>query len=228
MLSTIGLLATAAAVLGPTLAAMRLVPGLPGFAIFALGGVTALVVAIISVVRLVRRRPIGTGGALAIATALVFVLLATRSAGVPRINDFTTDPSDPPAFGHAKGLPENASRDMDYPPAFAAEQQACCPDLRPARLPLGKAEALRRVRDVAEGMPDWIVVASDDDAGTVEAVATTRLFGFHDDIVLRVREQPDGTSRVDMRSKSRDGKGDMGTNAARIRAFVVAVEEPAR
>jgi len=34
-----------------------------------------------------------------------------------------------------------------------------------------------------------------------------------------VRPDPAGGSRVDMRSKSRDGKGDRGVNAARIRAF---------
>ena len=45
--------------------------------------------------------------------------------------------------------------------------------------------------------------------------------------ILRVR--PDGAqgSRVDLRSKSRDGQGDMGTNAARIRAFVGQLEQGA-
>jgi len=38
--------------------------------------------------------------------------------------------------------------------------------------------------------------------------------------------RPDGPSEchVDMRSKSRDGRGDMGTNANRIRTFIAAVE----
>ena len=58
-------------------------------------------------------------------------------------------------------------------------------------------------------------------------IATTRLFGFHDDIAIRIR--PDGAqgSRVDVRSKSRDGKGDIGANAARIRAFVGELEQGA-
>ena len=61
-------------------------------------------------------------------------------------------------------------------------------------------------------------------AATLEAVVTSRLFGFQDDIAIRVRPDSDGTSRIDMRSKSRDGKGDQGANAARIRSFVGAVE----
>src|SRR5207237_4421058 len=107
---------------------------------------------------------------------------------------------------------------------FGAIQRACCADLRPARLPLAPPRAFGVVRQVAETMPAWRITAADADAGSIEAVATSRLFGFEDDIVLRIR--PDGASgtRVDMRSKSRNGKGDLGANAARIRAFVAAVE----
>src|SRR5207247_4988307 len=64
------------------------------------------------------------------------------------------------------------------------------------------------------------VTRSDPSAGLLEAMATSRLFGFHDDIAIRVRPEADGTSRIDMRSKSRDGQGDFGVNAARIRTFV--------
>ena len=73
-------------------------------------------------------------------------------------------------------------------------------------------------------MPAWTITAADDASGTIEAVATTRLFGFQDDIAIRVRADGAGASRVDVRSKSRDGKGDLGTNAARIRAYVTALE----
>ena len=64
----------------------------------------------------------------------------------------------------------------------------------------------------------------DPSAGLMEAMATSRLFGFHDDIAIRVRPEADGTSRIDVRSKSRDGQGDLGVNAARIRTFVAALE----
>ena len=54
--------------------------------------------------------------------------------------------------------------------------------------------------------------------------ATTALFGFKDDVVVRVR--PDGnSSRIDVRSLSRVGGGDIGTNAKRVRAFLQRLAE---
>ncbi|MEP7337040.1 MAG: DUF1499 domain-containing protein [Acidobacteriota bacterium] len=55
-------------------------------------------------------------------------------------------------------------------------------------------------------------------SGIIEAVATTRLFKFKDDVTITLARQGDATV-VNVRSKSRVGKGDMGTNARRIRAF---------
>src|SRR5947207_1810213 len=55
-------------------------------------------------------------------------------------------------------------------------------------------------------------------AGTIEAVDTTKFFGFKDDIAIRVSATADG-SKIDIRSKSRVGRGDVGTNAQRIRAY---------
>jgi len=52
--------------------------------------------------------------------------------------------------------------------------------------------------------------------GRIEAVAVSRVFRFADDIVVRIRPSADGGSRVDIRSRSRDGKGDLGVNAQRI------------
>jgi uncharacterized protein (DUF1499 family) len=70
----------------------------------------------------------------------------------------------------------------------------------------------------AEGM-GWEVVGRDADTGRIEAVDTTRWFGFKDDIAIRVTPAGAG-SRIDVRSKSRVGRGDLGTNARRIRAYL--------
>jgi uncharacterized protein (DUF1499 family) len=193
------------------------VPGIAGFGLFVLGGLLGLGVAIQTVVRAVRGRALGAGHVVAVVVAAVLIASAARGRGAPRTNDFTTDLADPPAFRHAQSIPANSGRDMAYPAAFADAQRACCPDLRPLALPVPPAEALARVRRVAEGMPHWQVTAAEGD--TIEAVDTSRVFGFHDDIAIRVR--PDGNgSKVDMRSKSRDGQGDLGVNAARIRTFL--------
>jgi uncharacterized protein (DUF1499 family) len=228
VLATLGLIAGVLFVVGPALAWLRIVPAIVGFVLFSLGGIVALVVAVASVVQALRGRGIRPGGAVAIFAGLAFVVIAARGRGGPMINDFTTDVTDPPAFGNAAKLPRNQGRDMAYPPAFAPMQQACCADLHPARVPLGARETFVRVQTVARGMPGWTITAADPDAGTFEAIAVTPLFGFQDDIVIRVRPDGDGSSRVDIRSKSRDGKGDMGTNAARIRTFVREVEAAGR
>ena len=218
-----GVIAATLFVIGPALAWLGVVHGLLPFVLFALGGLTGLVVGVASVVRAARGRGLGRGGAVAVAVAVVFLALASRGVGKPRINDFTTDPADPPALTHAATLPPNVGRDMGYPKAFADIQRACCAGLRPAHVRAGVPEAFARAEVVARQM-GLAVTWRDPSAGLLEAMATSKLFGFHDDIAIRVRPEADGTSRIDVRSKSRDGQGDLGVNAARIRTFVAAVE----
>jgi uncharacterized protein (DUF1499 family) len=63
------------------------------------------------------------------------------------------------------------------------------------------------------------IVDANPGEGRIEAVDTTLLYGFKDDIVVRVQEGAEGT-RVDVRSMSRVGKSDLGMNAKRIRTFL--------
>jgi uncharacterized protein (DUF1499 family) len=220
-LDVLGLVAMALFVLGPLLAWLRLVPALGGFVTFALGGLLALVVTVIAAIRAFRGRGFGRGGALAAAVAaVVFVWSAVRGGGTPMTNDFTTDLADPPAFTQAAAEPANAGRDLSYPADFAAVQRECCPDLVPIQVAAAPAAAFAQVAAVAASMPGWRITRMDAAAGELEAVATSTLFGFQDDVAIRVRQDPaSGGSRVDVRSKSRDGKGDRGVNAARIRAL---------
>lgn len=211
-------------VLGVVLAWLRVVPALVGFGIFALGGIGAVLAGLAALVRLIRGRLPGIAGVLALVVAIGFVGSALPGAGMPRINDFTTDLADPPSFVHAATLGPNAGRDLSYPADYAALQRECCADLRAAVLEAPPAEAFARALAVATAMPGWEVTHRSPLDGTIEAVATTRIFGFRDDVVIRVRPGTHGGSRVDVRSKSRDGKGDIGANAARIRDFVRMLE----
>jgi uncharacterized protein (DUF1499 family) len=221
-----GLLGGGTMLVGTGLAWLRLVPSLVGFGLFALGGLVCLGASIGVIIGLLRGRGLRPGGVVALAGAALLLVAARPGFGVPRINDFTTDLADPPAFTHAATLGPNVGRSLAYPAAFAAEQRACCADLHPAQLAAAPAEAFPRVRDTAARMPSWTLTASDPAAGVIEAVATSTVFGFQDDIVIRVRPAATGPgSIVDVRSKSRDGKGDLGVNANRIRAFVARLEE---
>ncbi|HUD52817.1 DUF1499 domain-containing protein, partial [Parvibaculum sp.] len=57
----------------------------------------------------------------------------------------------------------------------------------------------------------------------IEATAVTKLIGFKDDVAIRVTET-EGGAAVDVRSVSRVGMSDLGTNAKRIRAYLAALK----
>ena len=67
------------------------------------------------------------------------------------------------------------------------------------------------------------MVESSKPDGRIEATATTTWFGFKADVVIRIRPTADG-SELDIRSKSRVGRSDVGKNAERIREFMSELE----
>jgi uncharacterized protein (DUF1499 family) len=142
-----------------------------------------------------------------------------RARQVPPIHDISTDTRDPPAFVAVLPLRADAPNPAEYGgPELAAIQEQAYPDLGPLALPLSADDAFQRALDVAR-RSDWDIVAADSAAGRIEATATTGWFGFKDDVVVRIRPA-DGGSRVDVRSVSRVGKSDVGTNARRIRGYL--------
>ena len=149
--------------------------------------------------------------ALVIALAVLYGPLEFRRQArlFPPINDVTTDTENPPRY---------MTQPRPYPGAEVARQQrAAYPDLVPVLMPVPPAAAFQKAVAAAEAM-GWEVVGVDAVAGTIEAVDTTKFFGFKDDIAIRVAPAADG-SKLDIRSKSRVGRGDVGTNAQRIRAY---------
>lgn len=136
----------------------------------------------------------------------------------PLINDVTTDFRDPPRFEAVARLPEHAGKSLSYPAEFAAIQKRIHPRIAPLHLQLAPAEAFRKVLQAARSMKRWRIVCEDSAALKLEAVATTALLRFRDDVAVEVRPSGAG-SEVHMRSRSRVGKGDLGANAQRIERF---------
>jgi uncharacterized protein (DUF1499 family) len=187
-------------------------------------GLVALAVALVQLVvpRWRGQRPWMLGvavvlGALAAGVPWYWRRLASR---VPPIHDISTDTADPPAFVAVLPLRADAPNPATYGgPELAAEQARGYPDIHPLVLPATPpAAAFARARDAAREA-GWTIVAADSSAGRVEATATTGWFGFKDDVVVRIRPEGQG-SRVDVRSVSRVGTSDVGTNARRIRAYL--------
>lgn len=161
-----------------------------------LGIAAALLALILFLVPRIRRQG-------AIVLVMAFVLGAASAAGplefrrqarsAPPINDIATD-------------------------SRSETQRAAYPDIAPLLLPDPPGVAFARAAAAARAM-GWEIVSADPAAGTVAAVDTTFWFGFRDDVTVRVTPLAAG-SRIDVRSSSRVGRGDAGTNARRIRAFL--------
>ena len=146
------------------------------------------------------------------------LVLYRQAQGLPKIHDISTDTADPPAFVAVLPLRQGARNPVEYRADTAAQQRIGYPDIAPLRLDVPPAEAFARAERAARAM-GWEVVAVVPSALRIEATATTLLFGFKDDVVIRIRPQGQG-SLVDVRSLSRIGGSDVGANAARIRSFL--------
>jgi uncharacterized protein (DUF1499 family) len=91
------------------------------------------------------------------------------------------------------------------------------PEIQPQKFNQSPERVFDAAVETSKAM-GWDLIETDRNQGTVEAVATTRLFRFKDDVTITVTRQGDQTI-VNVRSHSRVGKGDLGTNARRIRSF---------
>jgi uncharacterized protein (DUF1499 family) len=140
----------------------------------------------------------------------------------PAISDITTDTAAPPPLVATAQLRRGAPNPPAYPKDNAALQRAAFPDIEPVLLAVPPAEAFKRVERVATAL-GWEIVARVPTEGRLEAVVTSPWFGFRDDVVVRIRPQGTG-SRVDIRSKSRNGEADLGGNVDRVRGFLVRLK----
>ena len=159
--------------------------------------------------------------AILIGGAVAYIPWSWKRLGqrVPPIHDITTDTDDPPAFDAILPLRADAPNPAEYGgPEIAEQQRVAYPDVRPLRLDADPGATFERALEAARGL-GWEIVAAEPDRGRIEAVATTRLFGFKDDDVVRIRDL-EGGSVVDVRSVSRVGVSDIGTNARRIRKYL--------
>lgn len=206
-----------------------------GFVMMALGLLSASVGLVTGLVGLATTRPsrgLGGRGSAVVGIALSTLVLAaifipaSAARDLPRINDITTDLDNPPVFVAAKELESNLGRDMSYPgESFARQQMAAYSDLGAVNLNMEPKAALEVVTEVIEGLPATQIIDIDVKGGRLEAMQKSNLFHFVDDFVLRVVAREGGGSKVDMRSKSRDGQGDLGANAKRIRTVFSLLEQ---
>lgn len=193
----------------------------------------------------------GVGGGRQAVTALLLgaaliaypAYLGIKASRLPAIYDVTTDPIDPPQFDAIARLRPRDANPITYAGLYAAEQQhAAYPDIEPDETTASPQDAYAAAMKVITKRK-WRVVdtrppqgplprvidarasrASVVRDGIIEVVARTPILGFRDDVVVRIRPTVDG-SRIDIRSASRYGGHDLGTNAKRVRSLIDDIDD---
>jgi uncharacterized protein (DUF1499 family) len=153
----------------------------------------------------------------------VLLLSLLSGGGSPRIHDITTDTVDPPLFVKAETQRGADSNSLDINQDVILLQREAYPDVQSLHSTLSFDAAYNRAEQVAKDL-GWEIYNQDRNAGVIEAVDTTAIMAFKDDVVIRVRTNAKG-SVIDLRSVSRVGEGDLGANTKRIVAFTEAYQE---
>lgn len=160
---------------------------------------------------------LGLAASLPIVALAVHWEYATRT--YPPINDISTDINEPPVFW-------DMPNPTEYPGGNSATlQHAAYPDLVSLELTVTADEAyalaIALVREKG-----WEILANEPSDGRIEAVASSLLYGFKDEIIIRIQDADRGAI-VDVRSRSRIGRIDRGVNAKRIRSLLANMKERA-
>ncbi|MBC7505899.1 MAG: DUF1499 domain-containing protein [Sandarakinorhabdus sp.] len=197
-----------------------------GLGMFVMAAVLAGLGGLFCLWALLRRRGslgVVLAAAAGIAAIAVPAAIVIDARAYPPINDITTDTVNPPAFAAITAAMRGPGASaLVYEPSFAAIQAKGYPKLAGLVLPAAPDAVFVKAMAAAKDA-GWTVIIADAAAGRIEATATVPWWGFKDDVVIRLTPAGTGT-RVDMRSKSRVGKGDLGVNAKRINDFLDALK----
>ena len=198
-----------------------------------LGSLALLFISTVVVTRGFRTTPGGCDDAGSCANAVLDSVYAVayrpaefleeQSLEFSPINDISTDLDDPPEFFGAVVL----GGDWSFPDASRDQQPVAYPAVETIYVGGEPTDNFPIVIDVAKRM-GWTITIQRPDIFAFEATDETGVFRFVDDIAVRMRPSPRcpvpadsrcKSTAIDTRSKSRDGRSDIGKNAARILAF---------
>jgi len=159
-----------------------------------------------------------------VATLAYPAYLAYEAVRLPVLADVSTDPADPPDFSRS-ATALAARQGVNHPqppPETRAVQRAAYPDAEPIVVDLELDDAVQTVLKAAN-VRGWRLVEQrppgpkSGDAH-LDFLDKTRLMGFDVDVTVRLHPLA-GQTRIDVRSASRYGRHDFGSNANRISTF---------
>ncbi|NMP01844.1 DUF1499 domain-containing protein [Pseudoalteromonas arctica] len=193
-----------------------------GFKFGVYAGGAALVLLIVQALFMRKTLTLSSG-----VIALIFSVVAiamplnmmNKAEGVPAIHDISTDLVNPPKFVAIAPLRANASNPVEYAgEETAVQQRKAYPELVTISFAQSKADLMTASEQAVKNL-GFALVSANTATGIVEATDTTTWFGFKDDVVIRIKDE--GSQRfVDIRSKSRVGRSDLGKNAERIHSII--------
>lgn len=221
---TIALSSVSLFAIGPALAFFRIVAPQTGLLLLVSGSLLGLVVTVAGLAAMLR----GQGGVVVAvwflgAVPCGFLVFAVAAGSrYPLINDISTEAVYPPGFEHVSTLPEAEKWDLAFPSDNGAKIAEAYPNIKTLALIESLDEVYGRAYQLAQAQPGWTILAQrlGEKEHAIEGYAESPLFHFRDYFVIRIREIEASAVVVDMRSKSRDGKGDFGANARRIYSFL--------
>ena len=225
LVSLVGLIAFLMVVLPGPLYKFNMVELGTAFAGFRLGvyvGGAALALLLVQVL-FMRKTVSLTSAVITVIFAAVAIVMPINmmntAKSVPPIHDISTDLINPPEFVAVVPLRADAPNPVAYAgEETAAQQRKAYPELQSLEYNQTQLELVAATTKAMENL-GWELVNSDVNNGIVEATDTTTWFGFKDDVVVRINDK--GSKRVvDIRSKSRIGKSDLGKNAQRIKTLI--------
>lgn len=160
------------------------------------------------------------------SVALGFVL---KFAIENPITDVTNLPANPPPFRHPTTLipvPSGMEHFLDpslqltrdYDPSFTEKQARAYPNIYILELAAPESSAFTLVSSLIARHPEWRKVSEEKAIFNIEMEEELPVFRSVDDFLVRIAPA-NGGSQVILRSRSRFGFTDFGTNARRIRLF---------
>jgi uncharacterized protein (DUF1499 family) len=194
------------------------------------GALIALGLGLASLVVIWREGHTGAGRAVsgaAIGLAMLAVPLWSLPdlLALPRLHEVTTDLDRPPAFQRLAAVRTDGANPAEFQRGEAPLQLKAYPDIKPLPVSRPTADAFSAVKEAVKNL-EWQVIAEQPptgaNAGTIEAVDRSLIFGFTDDVIIRV-SGVGKESRVDVRSSARHGVHDLGRNAERVRQLFTEV-----
>jgi uncharacterized protein (DUF1499 family) len=150
----------------------------------------------------------------------------SKAALLPPLTEIETTPEEPLEFRTLPGeRPADANPLRDPDEAQVEAQVDAYPDIGPMVIERSAPEVFSIVNEAVERL-GWTVALSEAPGetgiGRIEATDRTLIMGFTDDVIVQVKGD-DAHAVIDVRSVSRYGLHDLGTNAARIRALFAEV-----